>query len=111
MEYLNVHLSHAHSLNRIDSVLTKPSKESLKAIVFEILSSTDPKLDGLLDAAAEIFTSSLETFLSSWENKMDLLCQILGPTEEVGDSKHKVSLSLNKPQNRPEGLQTIFATR
>ena len=95
MEYLNVHLSHAHSLNRIDSTLTRPCKESLKAIVFEILSSADPKLDGLLDAAADIFTSSLETFISSWESKIDLLCQILGPTEEVGDSKQKLSLSLN----------------
>ena len=55
-------------------------------MIFDILGSDDSVFDNVLEIAAEICTSSLELFVPGWEEKINMLCQVMQPSME--NSEH-----------------------
>jgi hypothetical protein len=97
MNFLNIHLKHAHSLNQgeFELLLQKKSQKDLKSMVFGILGSDDSTFDNVLEIAAEICTSSLELFVPGWEEKINLLCQIMQPSMDYSEN-NKLKFTLKK---------------
>ena len=64
-------------------------------MVFGILGSDDSTFDNVLEIAAEICTSSLELFVPGWEEKINLLCQIMQPSMDYSEN-NKLKFTLKK---------------